>query len=132
MHFNPKPLSNLKISSPSKVICLAFLLYYFLSYDRNAYLLFFYIFLLWITTTFCTAKSFSFIWKRANFFLCVYVCFLEFNFRNDFSKALQLYRFRTRSKRQSTQRNVYFFYWLLLFFQKSCSNLACSSSSFSL
>lgn len=79
---------------------------------------FFYIFRLWITTTFCTAKSFSFILKRANFFLFVYVCFLEFNFRNDFSKALQLYRFRTRSKRQSIQRNVYFFIDFFFFFQK--------------
>lgn len=139
MHFNPKPLSNLKISSPSKVIWHSYFysvwsdlfgvssLLLSVIWSKCVFFVFFDIFRLWITTTFCTAKSFSFIWKRANFFLCVYVCFLEFNFRNDFSKALQLYRFRTRSKRQSTQRNVYFLIDFF-FFQKSCSNLACSSS----
>lgn len=143
MHFNPKPLSNLKISSPSKVIWHS----YFYSVWRDLFgvssLLLsviwskcvFFVFFLLIFFSFGLQQHFAqrnlfLLFESARIFFFVYTfVFLSLILEMILAK---LYSYIDFERVQSVSQPNAMFIFLLTssFFKKSCSNLACSSSSF--
>lgn len=133
MHFNPKPLSNLKISSPSKVIWHS----YFYSVWRNLFGV--------------SSLLLSVIWSKCVFFVFLLV-FFSFGLQQHFAQRnlfllfesarifffvytfvflsliLEMILAKLYSYIASVNPTQCLFFIDFFFFQKSCSNLSCSSS----
>lgn len=142
MHFNPKPLSNLKISSPSKVIWHS----YFYSVWRNlfgvsslllsviwskcVYFVFLLIFFSFGLQQHFAQRNLFLLFESARIFFFVYTfVFLSLILEMILAK---LYSYIDFERVQSVSHPNAMFIFLLtssFFKKKSCSNLACSCSS---